>query len=148
MVASSAAARPPRFRLHAEEAGWRPGSPPRLLSAGLGCWIPAARFVCLRAQPGGTTGCVLALDRREDAWTDDECALVSAGAGDLHGARDIPAAAICFGVPEQSSAILLLSLTVTTPVEAMPGRYKAPLEVRCGGRIEPLGLLLEVLPPT
>ena len=143
----------PRFRLRVESADWRPtartrwpSSPRAGLPGASAIWIPAARLASLRARAGETARCLLVLERREGGWTNPERAMVSASAGELRGASGVLDAAVSSGLPELAGPDLLLPWAIAVPLDAAPGRYKGPVEVRCGRRIEPLALLVEVEP--
>jgi hypothetical protein len=100
--------------------------------------------VTLRVRPGAATGCTLVLERAHGEWGAEECALVGATAGEPAGGDGALSGAIRFGTPACAGPTLLLPVVVSVDPGASPGRYKAPLEVRCGRRVEPLALLVEV----
>lgn len=136
--------RPLRFSLHVVALDAPPAG--RLLPAGSAPWVPAARLIVLRADAGSRAGCRLLLERLGGDWSGDEAAQVAVTLGSFAGSSGPLAVALSVAPPVLQGRIMSLTLMVTVPAEAAPGRYKAPLAVRHGRRGEPLAVLLEVKP--
>jgi len=98
----------------------------------------------LSAAPGASAACRLVLQREDGAWSDIEAAATSAEAGPLRGADGQLPGAVRFGPAGMLGRVMRLPLTIEVSEGAPPGRYKGALTIHCGGRVEPLGLLLEV----
>lgn len=136
--------RPPRFTLRAEApAATAPGW---AAPAGSTPWTPAARLLTLRAAPGAMVACRLVLERAGD-WSDEEAGEVAVAVGAFAGAGGVAAVEVTPAAPRRAGVAVAVDLAFAVPTHAMPGRYKAPAEVRCGARREPLAIMLDIVEP-
>lgn len=121
-----------------------PAGEPEFVPAGNSCWVAAARLIALSASPGGSAQCRLVLQRDDGVWSDVEAAAASGEAGPLRGTGGQLPGAVHFGPAGITGGVMQIPLTIAVAEGAPLGRYKGALAVHCSGRVEPLGMLLEV----
>ncbi len=87
----------------------------------------------------------IVLDRPGTNWTASDLAATALITGPLSGRLGSFDVTVQQLPPEAAGNTLWMLLTLGISEAVGPGRYKGPVEVRCGQRVEPFALLLDVL---